>query len=132
MEAPYASLSGGWKSRTSLASALLQPTHVLLLDEADNYLDLPAVIWLQGYIQSLPHSVITISHDREFLDSVAEELIVLRKNTLAYFAGNLTEYERQQRKTYKHAIKQQEALDRKKEKVSSLFSHSPSVILSHP
>lgn len=100
-----------------MASALLQSTHVLLLDEADNYLDLPAVIWLQGYIQSLPHTVITISHDREFSDNVSDELIVLRKNTLAYFDGNLTEYERQQRKKYKHAVKQQEALDRKKEKV---------------
>lgn len=61
--APYSSLSGGWKSRASLASALLQPTaHHLLLDEPVNYLDLPAVLFVQSFIASIPHTVITVSH----------------------------------------------------------------------
>ena len=117
MSGPYSALSGGWRSRASLAAALLQPAHVLLLDEPVNYLDLPAVLFVQEFIKEVPHTVVTVSHDREFLDEVADELIVLRKNVLTYFDGNLTDYERDTHRKLKFALRQQETLDKKKEKV---------------
>ncbi|EPQ32208.1 uncharacterized protein PFL1_00405 [Pseudozyma flocculosa PF-1] len=117
IEGPYSALSGGWRSRASLAAALLQPAHILLLDEPVNYLDLPAVLFVQTFIKDVPHTVVTVSHDREFLDEVTDELIILRQSSLSYHSGNLTEVEREKRKKRKHALRQQEALDRKKEKV---------------
>lgn len=111
---PYSALSGGWRSRASLASALLQPAHILLLDEPVNYLDLPAVLYVQEFIKSISHTVVTVSHDREFLDAVADELIILRKQALAYFDGNLTTYDRESRRARNHALRQQEVLDKKK------------------
>lgn len=114
INAPYSSLSGGWRSRASLASALLQPAHILLLDEPVNYLDLPAVLFVQHFIASIPHTVVTVSHDREFLDSISDSLIILRKEKLSYFDGNLTTYERESRQDRIHKLKQQELLDKKK------------------
>lgn len=114
INAPYSSLSGGWRSRASLASALLQPAHILLLDEPVNYLDLPTVLFVQNFISSIPHTVVTVSHDREFLDAVSDSLIILRNEKLSYFDGNLTTYERESRQTRLHKQRQQEVLDKKK------------------
>ncbi|KAE8230816.1 hypothetical protein CF326_g4179 [Tilletia indica] len=117
LESPYTTLSGGWRSRASLASALTQQAHILLLDEPVNYLDLPAVLFLQRFIQDRETSIVTVSHDREFLDNVAEELIILRKQKLTYFGGNLTQYEVTSRRTRKNLLTQQSALDKKKEHI---------------
>ncbi|SNX85499.1 related to positive effector protein GCN20 [Melanopsichium pennsylvanicum] len=114
INAPYSALSGGWRSRASLASALLQPAHILLLDEPVNYLDLPSVLFVQNFISSINHTVVTVSHDREFLDCVSESLIILRKTSLSYFDGNLTTYERESRQERLHKLRQQEVLDKKK------------------
>ncbi|KAL9937055.1 hypothetical protein V8E36_004290 [Tilletia maclaganii] len=115
IDAPYTTLSGGWRSRASLASALTQQANILLLDEPVNYLDLPAVLFLQRFIQQRETAVVVVSHDREFLDNVAEELIILRHQKLTYFGGNLTQYETTMRRTRKNLLKQQGALDRKRE-----------------
>lgn len=122
--APYSSLSGGWTSRASLASALLQPAHILLLDEPVNYLDLPAVLFVQNLISSIPNTVVTVSHDREFLDSVSSSLIILRNSQLAYFDGNLTTYERESRQVRLHKLRQQEVLDKKKAAVQKSISEA--------
>ncbi|GAC72117.1 ATPase component of ABC transporters with duplicated ATPase domains [Moesziomyces antarcticus T-34] len=124
IHAPYSTLSGGWRSRASLASALLQPAHILLLDEPVNYLDLPAVLFVQQFIASIPHTVVTVSHDREFLDAVADELIILRKEKLTYFEGNLTTYERETRQERLHKLRQQEVLDRKKAAVQKSIAEA--------
>ncbi|KAK0544718.1 hypothetical protein OC846_005958 [Tilletia horrida] len=117
IDSPYTTLSGGWRSRASLASALTQQAHILLLDEPVNYLDLPAVMFLQRFIRDRETAVVTVSHDREFLDNIAEELIILRKQKLTYFAGNLTEYETTTWRTRKNLLKQKDALDKKKEHI---------------
>jgi ATP-binding cassette subfamily F protein 3 len=65
IEQPYASLSGGWKSKVMLASALLQHCEILALDEPINYLDMPSILWLQKFINSSPVTVVTVAHDVE-------------------------------------------------------------------
>ena len=124
INAPYSSLSGGWRSRASLASALLQPAHILLLDEPVNYLDLPAVLFVQQFISAIPHTVVTVSHDREFLDAVSDSLIILRHETLSYFDGNLTTYERESRQDRLHKLRQQETLDKKKAAVQKSIAEA--------
>ncbi|CBQ72689.1 related to positive effector protein GCN20 [Sporisorium reilianum SRZ2] len=121
----YSALSGGWKSRACLASALLQPTaHMLLLDEPVNYLDLPAVLFVQSFIASIPHTVVTVSHDREFLDAVSSSLIILHKQKLSYFDGNLTLYERTLARERLHKQRQQAALEKKKAAVQKTIAHA--------
>ncbi|KAN0105834.1 P-loop containing nucleoside triphosphate hydrolase protein [Hyaloscypha variabilis] len=92
-------LSGGWKMRTNLASALLQPTDILILDEPTNFLDLLGIIWLQKFLLQLretgpnPPTVALVSHDRDFINTVCQELIILRDHELTYFRGDLTTYD---------------------------------------
>lgn len=65
IEDPFMNLSGGWKSRVSLASALLQHCEILLLDEPINYLDMPSILWLQRFVADRLGTVVTVAHDVE-------------------------------------------------------------------
>ncbi|KNZ78435.1 hypothetical protein J132_00798 [Termitomyces sp. J132] len=117
---PYVTLSGGWRTRCSLASALFQKADILLLDECTNFLDLPAIVWLQGFVQSLTETtVVVITHDRDFADAVADELIVLRENKLEYFKGNLSLYEAERHAKTKYLTRMQAALDKKTKHMES-------------
>lgn len=88
-DSPLSNLSGGWRIRASLASALLIKPNVLLLDEPTNHLDLPAILWLQSYLNSLTDSTImVVSHDRAFLNAVTEETIIYKEGRLSYYKGN--------------------------------------------
>lgn len=84
----YKALSGGWRSRCSLASALLTSSQILLLDEPNNFLDLPSTLWLEGFLaEETERTLVITSHDQEFLNRVVEETIFIRKETLRYFEG---------------------------------------------
>ncbi|KAJ7068669.1 P-loop containing nucleoside triphosphate hydrolase protein [Mycena amicta] len=117
MEGPYTSLSGGWRSRCSLATSLLVQSDVLLLDEPSNFLDLEAIIWLEGFLSSQSRTLVLISHDQAFLNNVVEETIVLRNNKLEYFEGTPAAFEVAERKKTKYLTGMQEALDRKREHI---------------
>jgi ATP-binding cassette subfamily F protein 3 len=115
---PVSELSGGWRTRCDLACALTQYADVLLLDEPTNFLDLPSIIWLEGYISNLKSTTVLITtHDRDFADAVAEELIVLRNQQLETFRGNLTMYERERRKKFRYLTKMKEAQDKQKKHI---------------
>lgn len=121
IEQPRANLSGGWKTRCSLAAALCQSVDLLLLDEPTNYLDLPSIIWLERYIQSIDGTttVLVVTHDRAFGDEVAEELLVLREKQLERFRGNLSAYETDRLKTYKYMTRMKEAQDKQKKHIQA-------------
>ena len=88
----FASLSGGEKTRVNLARLLLEETDILLLDEPTNHLDLRSVEWLEGYINSFKGTVLTISHDRYFLDRVADRVIEIVDGHGEFYSGNYSFY----------------------------------------
>ncbi|PKG37929.1 ABC transporter ATP-binding protein [Psychromonas sp. Urea-02u-13] len=87
--------SGGWRMRLNLAQALLCPSDLLLLDEPTNHLDLDAVIWLEKWLRQYQGTLILISHDRDFIDSIVDKIIHIEQNKLFEYTGNYTSFERQ-------------------------------------
>ena len=92
-------LSGGEKKMVGLAKLLVETPDVLLLDEADNHLDLEAKAWLEGYVRSYPGAVLLVSHDRHLLDQVVNKILQLEDGQVSVYHGNYTFYinERQHR-----------------------------------
>lgn len=88
----FDSLSGGEKTRVNLARLLLEETDILLLDEPTNHLDLSSVEWLEGYIRAFKGTVLTISHDRYFLDRVADRVIEIVDGHGEFYSGNYSFY----------------------------------------
>ncbi|PVV00305.1 hypothetical protein BB560_005319 [Smittium megazygosporum] len=89
---PTRSFSGGWRMRLSLARALFCKPDLLLLDEPTNMLDIPAVVWLERYMSKWPNTLLVVSHDREFLDYVATDIIHQHSERLDTYKGNFTSY----------------------------------------
>ncbi|EWM27296.1 abc transporter [Nannochloropsis gaditana] len=86
-------LSGGWRMRVALASALFIEPDLLLLDEPTNHLDLEAVLWLQEYLKTYKHTVLLVSHDRAFLNEVTTDIVEFKNKTLTYYRGNYDTFE---------------------------------------
>ena len=91
---PVKSFSGGWRMRLNLAQALMCRSDVLLLDEPTNHLDLDAVIWLQDWLCKYPGTLLLISHDRDFLDSIADHIIHIEQNKAEIYTGNYSLFEK--------------------------------------
>jgi ATP-binding cassette subfamily F protein 3 len=85
--------SGGWRNRLALARALLRPADLLLLDEPTNHLDLDSVVWLEAWLRRQPATVLVISHDREFLDRIAETIWHVDLGTIRRYAGDYSAFE---------------------------------------
>jgi ATP-binding cassette, subfamily F, member 3 len=92
---PMAEFSGGWRMRVHLARLLLQQPDLLLLDEPTNHLDLPSLEWLESYLLRFQGSVVIVSHDRFFIDRLADAIYELDRGKLDYYAGNYHFYERE-------------------------------------
>ena len=90
---PVKQFSGGWRMRLNLAQALMCRSDLLLLDEPTNHLDLDAVIWMQDWLRSYPGTLLLISHDRDFLDTVVNHIAHVEQQSIQLYTGNYTSFE---------------------------------------
>src|SRR5258705_1079515 len=95
MGEPVASFSGGWRMRLNLAQALMCPSDLLLLDEPTNHLDLDAILWLEEWLKRYAGTLIVVSHDRDFLDSVVTCVVHIDQKKLRRYSGNYSSFEEQ-------------------------------------
>ncbi len=102
----FDSLSGGEKTRVNLARLLLEKTDILLLDEPTNHLDLRSVEWLEGYIHTFKGTVLAISHDRYFLDRVAQRVIEIVDGNGEFYSGNYSFYMEEKQARFDLQLKQ--------------------------
>ncbi|MDZ4103648.1 MAG: ATP-binding cassette domain-containing protein [Hydrogenophaga sp.] len=91
-DAQIKTLSGGTRKRVALAQALVTQPDVLLLDEPTNHLDLDSIMWLETLLLEFKGSIVTITHDRTFLDRVATRIVELDRGRLSSYPGNFTTY----------------------------------------
>ncbi|QXL85359.1 ABC-F family ATP-binding cassette domain-containing protein [Comamonas sp. NLF-1-9] len=117
LEQPVKSFSGGWRMRLQLARALMSPSDLLLLDEPTNHLDLDAMVWLEGWLKRYPGTLLVISHDREFLDAIAQVTLHIEHGRLVRYSGNYSAFEEQRAQ---QLLLQQAAYERQQEKIAHL------------
>jgi len=94
LDRPVNAFSGGWRMRLNLAQALMCRSDLLLLDEPTNHLDLDAVIWLEDWLRRYTGTLLLISHDRDFLDSVAGQILHIEQQGVKLYTGNYSAFER--------------------------------------
>ncbi len=92
---PLQSFSGGWQMRLNLAQLLISRADILLLDEPTNHLDMEAILWLETWLQKCTQTLIVVSHDRDFLDSVVTHIAHLHQQQIKLYTGNYSEFEKQ-------------------------------------
>lgn len=103
---PFDSLSGGEKTRVNLGRLILEDTDILLLDEPTNHLDLHATEWLEEYISRFPGTVVTISHDRYFLDRTVTRVVEVLDGKAEFYSGNYSFYAVEKERRYQERMKQ--------------------------
>ncbi|MCB0288913.1 MAG: ABC-F family ATP-binding cassette domain-containing protein [Calditrichaeota bacterium] len=116
---PMGDFSGGWRMRVHLARLLLQSPDLLLLDEPTNHLDIESLEWLEQYLRSFPGSIVLVSHDRFFIDRLAQEICELDRGKLTQYTGNYHDFEIQKaaneallRKRYEEQKEERERIQR--------------------
>ena len=101
----FASLSGGEKTRVNLARLILEQTDILLLDEPTNHLDLRATEWLEDYLAHFKGTVLTISHDRYFLDHAVNRIMEMTGGVVEHYSGNYSFFVEEKQRRYDEAQK---------------------------
>lgn len=104
----FSSLSGGEKTRVNLARLIIEDTDILLLDEPTNHLDLHATEWLEEYIGRFRGTVLTISHDRYFLDRTVSRCVEIIDGKAEFYSGNYSFYAAEKRRRYEEQLKRYE------------------------
>ena len=114
---PFASFSGGWRMRAELSRVLASEPDLLLLDEPSNYLDLPAVDWLQKFLKLYRGTLMLISHDRYLLRTLTDIIVEVDAGTATRYEGNLDWYLREREVRYKHLVAAKENQDHHREQL---------------
>ncbi|KPJ01729.1 ATP-binding cassette sub-family F member 3 [Papilio xuthus] len=101
--------SGGWRMRLALARALFSKPDLLLLDEPTNMLDIKAIIWLENYLQNWPTTLLVVSHDRNFLDTVPTDILHLHTQRIDTYRGNYEQFDKTKSEKHKNQQREYEA-----------------------
>lgn len=109
--------SGGWRIRLQLARALMTPSDLLLLDEPTNHLDLEATLWLEAWLRRYQGTLLTIAHDREFLDRTVSEIVHIDAGKAATYVGNYASFERQRAEAL---VRQQALHERQQQEIERI------------
>lgn len=122
---PVEHFSGGWKMRIALAKVLITKPDVILMDEPTNYLDLETIQWLEGWLKAFQGAILMTSHDRWFMNSIANKIVEVRNGTVTTYSGNYDFYERERniRREQLEAQKdRQDAMLKKEEEFIAKFA----------
>ncbi|XP_060527981.1 ATP-binding cassette sub-family F member 3 [Cylas formicarius] len=106
---PTRTFSGGWRMRLALARALFSRPDLLLLDEPTNMLDIKAIIWLENYLQLWPTTLLVVSHDRNFLETVPTDILHLHSQRIDAYRGNYEQFEKTKNEKIKNQQREYEA-----------------------
>ncbi|MDF3131206.1 ATP-binding cassette domain-containing protein [Kiritimatiellaeota bacterium B1221] len=120
-EEPMSSFSGGWQMRAQLARVLLSSPDILLLDEPSNYLDLPAVEWLQRFLSHFSGTLLLISHDRQLLRSLAKDILEIRHGSATRYAGGYDKYVVLRKERMEQQIARYKTLSKQREDIESFI-----------
>ena len=114
---PFKSFSGGWRMRAELSRVLASTPDLLLLDEPSNYLDLPAVEWLQKYLKQYQGTLMLISHDRYLLKTLTDIIVEVDAETVTRYEGDLDWYLHEREVRYEHLKAAKENQDHHREQL---------------
>lgn len=114
---PFRQFSGGWQMRAELSRVLLADPDILILDEPTNFLDVPAVEWLRGYLQAFRGTLLLIAHDRYLLNALTEATLEVAGAKATRYPGNYDRYIEARRQRYDQLAAAKENVDRKREQL---------------
>lgn len=114
---PVSDFSGGWRIRLNLAQALMCPSDLLLLDEPTNHLDLDATLWLEQWLKSYPGTLLFISHDRDFIDGIAGQILHIEHQKIHSYTGNYSSFEVQRAQ---NLAQQQANFEKQQQRISEI------------
>jgi ATPase subunit of ABC transporter with duplicated ATPase domains len=121
-------LSGGWKMRVSMAKILLGKFDVLLLDEPTNHLDIESIVWLEGFLRSVPSTILMTSHDRDFMNRIVSKIVEIDDGDIVSYSGDYDFYvrEREQRELNQEAAyaRQQAKLAKEQRFIDRFSAHA--------
>ncbi len=117
LERPMGDFSGGWQMRACMARTLLGEPDILLLDEPSNYLDIPAVEWLQRRLKLFEGTLMLISHDRFLLNSLTDVTLEVNNGKITRYPGNYQYYIREREERRRHAEAAASNIERRKEQL---------------
>ena len=119
-------LSGGQKTRAALGAILVRKPDLIILDEPTNHLDMNSVIWLEGYLSTYDGAVLIVSHDRYFLDKIAEFVFEIENTKLEIYKGNYSDYAYKKKQLFdarmKAYLNQQQEIKHQEEVIEKLKS----------
>lgn len=115
---PLSKFSGGWQMRAYLARLLVAEPDLLLLDEPTNHLDLPSLEWLENYLLTFRGTIIFVSHDRYFIDRLAEEIAELWRGQLTIYSGNYQSFLERKQQDRESLLKKAGELKQERERIT--------------
>ncbi|MDO6413768.1 ABC-F family ATP-binding cassette domain-containing protein [Sphingomonas sp. BIUV-7] len=121
---PLDSFSGGWKMRVALAALLFSNPDLLLLDEPSNHLDLEATLWLESFLKSYPAMMVVISHERDLLNNVVDNILHLQGGKVSLYAGGYDAFERQRAERAAQAAAAKANQDVQREKLQDYIARN--------